>query len=315
MTNSNKKITITVLLSSYNGEKYIKEQIDSILDQDIKEFAELKILVRDDGSKDNTHEILNEYQQKGLLTWYTGQNLRPAKSFWHLLSNCEDSDYYAFCDQDDFWKKDKLSRAVKLLQEKSSDNKPLLYCSAVTVVDAVLNPTGTLGRSHVTSDEFACSLMYSIAPGCTFVFNHSAKLEMKKYDIDNNYVLIHDWLAHKIIAMKGEIIFDEYESMLYRQHGNNEIGSEKKGIKTLLKKINRFLFGESKRVRSSVSKSLLDVYGEELDKESKEYRYLNLVANYAKDKSLKKQLLKEKAFYTNTKRDILLRTLIRMKKV
>ena len=76
---------IVVLLSSYNGEKFIKEQIDSILNQDITKEMELQLLVRDDGSKDGTHEILNEYQEKGMLTWYTGENLRPAKSFWELI--------------------------------------------------------------------------------------------------------------------------------------------------------------------------------------------------------------------------------------
>ena len=306
---------VTVLLSSYNGEKYIKEQIDSILEQDIKEFAELKILVRDDGSNDKTQSILDEYQQKGLLTWYTGQNLRPARSFWHLLSNCEDSDYYAFCDQDDFWKKDKLSRAVKLLQENQSDNKPLLYCSAVTVVDAELKEFGVMDCSDSRPDPFAYSLVYSMVPGCTFVFNHSAKLEMKKYDIENNFVIIHDWLATKIVAMKGEVIYDEFQSLLYRQHGNNVIGCSKRGIGAFLQKVKKFLNGKSDSTRSEVAKSLLKVYGDELDKDSKEYYYLNIVANYKNDKKLKKAFLREKVFYTNKKNNFFLKALIRMKKV
>ena len=307
-------LKITVLLSSYNGEKFIKEQLDSILEQDVQDIAELKILVRDDGSKDGTHEILNEYKNKGLLSWYTGENLRPARSFWHLMNNCDDSDFYAFCDQDDVWKKDKLSRAIKLLREKKQDT-PLLYCSSVTIVDAELKKIGELDCQNRTSDDFAQSLIYSIAPGCTFVFNNSARAELSKYDIEKNYTLIHDWLAHKIIAMKGEIIFDNYQSMLYRQHGNNQIGSEKKGLKSFLKKVKRFLHGDSTGVRSEVAQALLSVYGNELKKSSKEYNYLYIVANYKQDRKLKKQFLKEEAFYTKTKKDKFLRTLIRMNKV
>ncbi len=310
----NIRLKITVLLSSYNGEKFIREQLDSILEQDVQNIAELEILVRDDGSKDSTHDILNEYKSKGLLTWYTGENLRPAKSFWHLVNKCNNSDFYAFCDQDDVWKKDKLSRAIKLLREKEED-VPLLYCSSVTVVDAKLNKIGELGCQNRTSDDFAQSLIYSIAPGCTFVFNNSARKELLKYDIEKNYTLIHDWLAHKIVAMKGKIIFDDYQSMLYRQHGNNQIGSEKKGIKSFIKKIKRFLHGDSTGVRSEVAQALLSVYGEELDKESKTYNYLYIVANYKRDRQIKKLFLNEEAFYTKTKNDKFLRILIRMNKV
>ena len=83
---------IVVLMSTYNGEKFIREQIDSILHQTITENMELELLVRDDGSKDQTHAILDEYQANGALTWYTGENLRPAKSFWNLLQNAPQSD-------------------------------------------------------------------------------------------------------------------------------------------------------------------------------------------------------------------------------
>ena len=78
-------LKITVLMSAYNGARYIRQQIDSVLAQDIN--AELCLLVRDDGSGDGTQRILEEYQQAGMLTWYAGENLGPEKSFWHLIHN------------------------------------------------------------------------------------------------------------------------------------------------------------------------------------------------------------------------------------
>ena len=94
---------VLILLSTYNGERYIKEQIESLLKQ---ENVKVSILVRDDGSTDGTINILNEYQKQGKLKWYTGENLKPAKSFMNLVENAPEYEYYAFCDQDDVWLKD-----------------------------------------------------------------------------------------------------------------------------------------------------------------------------------------------------------------
>ena len=91
---------ITILLSSYNGEKYIEEQLNSIFNQT---YDNISILVRDDNSKDGTVKILEKYAAQGKLKWYSGENLGCAKSFWDLLCNFGESDYYAFCDQYDVW--------------------------------------------------------------------------------------------------------------------------------------------------------------------------------------------------------------------
>ena len=305
---------IVVLMSTYNGEKFIREQIESILNQDVCKEMTLQLLVRDDGSSDATHEILNEYQAAGQLTWYTGENLRPAKSFWHLVQNTPDADYYAFADQDDVWFSDKLSRAVHALREKSEEIQPALYCSAVTVTDQQLNPTGTMCGVYPAKHDFAYSLLYSIAPGCTFVFNHAARKELMQYNINEKTVIIHDWLAYKIIAMKGRIVYDENPTMSYRQHGNNVIGSQPKGLAGLWKKAKGFLNSNS-CVRSRVAQSLMEVYGESLDRDGVEYRLLRLVGNYQNDKQLKKEFLREKLFRIGTVNDRFLYLLIRMEKI
>ena len=131
---------ICVMLSSYNGEKYIKEQIDSILAQKID--GEMILLVRDDGSTDETKQILNEYRSKyNNISWYTGDNLKAAKSFWDLVNSAPDADYYAFCDQDDVWYPDKLVRAINALEKEAI---PALYASNVVVVDQNLNSIGNM---------------------------------------------------------------------------------------------------------------------------------------------------------------------------
>ena len=117
---------VTVLMSTYNGETYLKEQIDSILAQ---EGIRVKLLVRDDGSKDSTQQILDDYSKRGLLEWYKGENLKSARSFMNLVDTVSlDADYYAFSDQDDFWEKDKLSRAIDMLNQFDDVHcKQLLY--------------------------------------------------------------------------------------------------------------------------------------------------------------------------------------------
>ncbi len=92
--------SIVVLMSTYNGEKYIREQLDSIFNQ---EGIDVKVVVRDDGSKDTTHAILDEYKKTHELVWYTGENLKSARSFMDLIYQAPESDYYAFADQDDYW--------------------------------------------------------------------------------------------------------------------------------------------------------------------------------------------------------------------
>ncbi len=123
---------LIVLLSAYNGEKYIREQLDSLLAQSL---CGVEIFVRDDGSTDRTRGILEEYREQGMLSWIAGENLGPSQSFWQLLRNCDDADYYAFCDQDDVWDPDKLEVAVQALQQLDPVN-PALYCGDVRVTDA-----------------------------------------------------------------------------------------------------------------------------------------------------------------------------------
>ena len=127
--------TVCVLMSTYNGEKYIVEQIDSILQQ---ENVNVNLLIRDDGSKDKTVEIIKQYLIDKRVSFVSGDNIGYKKSFLWLMDNSPNSDYYAFADQDDVWKKDKLFAAVTKL-ENEDIAEPKLYTSALTRVDENLN--------------------------------------------------------------------------------------------------------------------------------------------------------------------------------
>ena len=296
---------LIVLLSTYNGEKYLKAQLDSLLQQDLRPD---KILVRDDGSKDDTVAILEDYCSKySFIRYFCGPNKGPAKSFWELICNCEEADYYALCDQDDVWFKDKLFVAVERL-EKEDNQKPLLYCSRYTLTDAQLNPINTDISSLYGYSDFPHSLVYHTAPGCTFVFNHEARKQIIKYDLDQEYCLIHDAIIHKIVCMFGKMILDSDSHMYYRQHGDNEIGMDANALRVFIGRINRFLNGKIRNYRSNTAKSLLKVYGQECSKEDK--RLLEMLAGYRDSKELKKQLLKEKSFRTNTINDLFFKILV-----
>lgn len=301
---------VVILMSTYNGEKYLKEQIDSILEQTAEDIK-IDLLVRDDGSKDGTLEILENYKNDGKLNWYSGGNLGPQKSFWDLLKKSPDADYYSFADQDDVWLKDKIKRAVEAISKIKNQEQPILYCSDASVTNEKLDVVQEKMMKKVWTD-FEHSMVYSIASGNTFVFNKKAKELLIRYDMNKEYPLIHDWLAHKIIVMFGEIIFDSEPSLLYRQHGLNAIGSETNLVKDFTTRAIRYL-KTSDCERSKVAQSLLNTYGDEMSDEQR--RLMTLFASYKNDKKAKKYLIKTNIFHTNTMRDNLLRLLFVTNKI
>lgn len=296
---------LIVLMSTYNGEKYIRQQLDSLLSQTLKPD---QICIRDDGSKDDTIAILEEYAGRyPFIKYYCGQNRGPAKSFWELICNCEEADYYSLCDQDDVWFDDKLSVAVEMLQ-KEDQSQPLLYCSKFTLTDSELNPIDSNVSSLYGFSDFPHSLIYHTAPGCTFVFNHAAREKIVKYDVEKEYCLIHDAIIHKVVAMFGKMILDNKSHIYYRQHGNNEIGMNANKAKVFIERVDRFLNGKIRNYRSKTAKSLLNVYGDEIDEDKKEL--VDIVANYMNDPKLKRELLSRECFRSHTINDLFFKILV-----
>ncbi len=209
---------VQVLLSTYNGAAFLEPLLKSVLAQD---HAPLELLVRDDGSTDETVGILERYAAQGKLSLTRGANLGFARSFLTLAATAPEAEFYAFCDQDDIWEKDKISRAVESLS-RFDPAEPLLYGGRYQLVDESLQPIAT---SPIPSrgPSFANALVQCIAPGCTLVFNAAAR-RLLASSLPPEHPYSHDWWIYLVISAMGRVVYDPVSKILYRQHGGNVIG-------------------------------------------------------------------------------------------
>lgn len=235
---------VTVLMSTYNGEKYLRQQIDSILKQ---KNAEVQLYIRDDGSHDGTLSILKEYSAQGLLTWYSGENKGPQLSFMELLTAAPDSDFYAFADQDDIWLEDKLSTAVESLESKTT---PALYFCQTQMVDSSGKEIPTPAINPLLT--FPESVIYAYVSGCTMVINKKLR-EVIISSIPNDMPMLHDFWCYNVAqAIGAEIVFDKQPHILYRQHEGNVLGLHDSRIEEWRLRIKRiFSQGASQRSRNA----------------------------------------------------------------
>ena len=266
--------TVIVLLSTYNGERFLREQIDSILNQ---EGIDVNLIVRDDGSKDSTLDILEEYKKEGKLKYYTGENKRTAQSFMDLIYTAPEAEFYAFSDQDDYWLPDKLRIGVEQIK-KENCKTPLLYYGMPRIVDEKLELILPQPATCETMTTFESCLVNSKATGCTMVFNKVLCNILKSARPD--YVLMHDAWAHKAcLALEGKVIFDSDVHILYRQHGGNVVGVPK----NLMGKIKLYLgeFKKDDHMRSRCVKSLVESFGEQMPPDKRQEA--EIVAYYADD--------------------------------
>lgn len=238
------KEKVLVLMSTYNGEQYLQQQIDSIITQ---KNVDVELLVRDDGSTDKTIDILKDYQQKGLLSYYAGENLKPQLSFLHLLRHAPECKYYAFADQDDVWLEDKLSSGIEAIC--SHDSQPAIYACQTQMTNQSLEkiPTPLLHPCCT----FGESLVYAYASGCTMVFNNALRTIITSYQ--PSFIDMHDWWIISIAtAMKAHIVFDHHAHILYRQHSRNVKGLNDTKFKEWKQRIQRLLNKQQIRYHSAL---------------------------------------------------------------
>ena len=211
---------LAILMSTYNGEKYIREQIDSILEQ--KTDIPFDLIIRDDGSKDSTLQILESYREKGSLTYYTGSNLGAAKGFIQLLRDNPGYDFYAYADQDDVWNPGKLEKG---LQAVMGQDGPAIYCTNAALVDDQLNSLGrNTHREMPTYNLISVLCLACCAQGCTSVFNNALAKVIQDHNVPEVFIM-HDSLVTCLCALiDGKIIYDHEPSMQYRMHGSNVFG-------------------------------------------------------------------------------------------
>jgi glycosyltransferase involved in cell wall biosynthesis len=215
---------VAVLMGTFNGERFLAEQLDSVAAQ--THFC-WEVWASDDGSKDNTHTILEAYRSKwgsDRLSVLEGPARGLAANFLSLACKAGiQADYYAYSDQDDIWEQDKLSRAVRWL-ETMDPSVPALYCSRTILVDAAGKETG-LSVLHAKPPCFANALVQNIAGGNTMVFNNAARNLLRESGGDVR-VVTHDWWTYIVVTgCDGKVFYDPHPTIRYRQHGRNLLGS------------------------------------------------------------------------------------------
>lgn len=265
---------LAVLLSTYNGEKFVREQIDSILAQE-GDFT-LDLWVRDDGSTDSTRQILDEYAQAGKLHWYTGENLKPAKSFMDLLLRCPGYDYYAFADQDDYWYPEKVQVGLDLLKGQTG---PAISFANARLVDGALNPLGRNVYKNPPRRDFYSLVCGSNIIGCTMILN-SALARLAQEQPMPAELFMHDYYLLNLCTLyDGTVHYDPTAHMDYRQHGGNVIGAKWTKLDALKDRIRR-ITTPAKVSIATQSQSLHSLYPQAPNKEK--LAFLKKVANYRK---------------------------------
>lgn len=261
--------SVQVMMSSYNGEKYIEEQIDSILNQ---QDVAVHLLVRDDGSTDSTPDILEGYRKKGLLDYYIGDNIGWRASFMDLVAKAPQSDYYAFSDQDDHWKRNKLIIGVESLEEKPSG--PKLYMSNV-IYWKDGEEKGLSMPTEIRTDLYYTSL-FCDAFGCTMVFNKEL-MDIVKAN-PPKIIVAHDVWFYELAAALDSMYYDGNSYIQYRQHENNQLGYDKYFWEKLSRRSKTYSNVWKVHNKDVVCRELLRCYGHLISKDNKKIIYT--VANY-----------------------------------
>lgn len=224
--------TVAICMATYNGEKYLSEQIDSILNQTYSDWI---LFIRDDNSKDSTGEIIQRYslKYKEKIVWITDPSLAGGsakKNFASVLSWV--STHYNFCyfmfaDQDDVWLDSKIEKSMNLLREQEAkENIPVLVHTDLKVVDQDLTVLGNSFFAYRALDPDRSDLRHLLiqnnVTGCTMLWNKALN---ELLAIQSDTVAMHDWWIALAACCFGKILVLKEPMILYRQHGNNVLGA------------------------------------------------------------------------------------------
>lgn len=219
---------IAILMATYNGEKYICQQIDSILSQTCREW---ELYIHDDGSTDNTIAVVESYVEKypDKIHLIDGKSTGGAKyNFFYLFSQVE-APYYMTCDQDDVWLEKKIELTYdKILAIEDKADIPCLVYTELRVVDSELNTIADTMSEYQSLDCHKRTInqfiLQNSVTGCTMMVNRALRDKMLRItNIDNT--IMHDWWAALVAAQFGKTAFIDEPTILYRQHGDNSLGA------------------------------------------------------------------------------------------
>ena len=297
---------IDILLATYNGEKYLRDQIDSILNQT---YADFNLIISDDASTDDTVKILEEYKKKDsrITVYNQEENIGSTNNFEFLLTKVQ-NDYYMLSDQDDIWEKEKIEKSVKKIKETNAD----LVFSDLAVVDENLNIINESFcklkniYSKIKKDvNYEALYLNNYVTGCTILSKKEYINKILPIPKDVKY-LIHDYWIAIVVSQNGKLEFIDEPLVKYRQHGNNQVGTAQRTEKMNSIEDIRNLFLEVKIEHFNVFNQKRELFSEskqELNKKALEYyKRLKSVKNINfKDLSIFNKLYK----YENKKYFIL----------
>lgn len=289
------KEVVQVVLSSYNGEAYIRKQMDSILAQ---ENVSVVLTVRDDGSTDGTKDILSEYKERceNVQVIY-GQNLGVIHSFFSLLSAVsEEAKYIALADQDDIWLPDKLYHALKKIKQVEQ-GQPVVYCSGLALIDGEDKPLPSAIRYPLVKTEFGNALVENMCTGCTCVVNRELVELLQGHT--NSFTIMHDFWIYLVGTCFGTVVYDRESYTLYRQHGNNELGAATTLFENYRRRIKNFKKHRGQLTRQAGA--FLAEYGECMQEEKKEL--LSCFVTYKTNKKNKWKLIRQGLVFRQRKSD------------
>ena len=262
---------IAVLMSTYNGHKYLDKQLKSIAEQTV--VNNLTLYIRDDGSEDDTFCIIDKWKNKINIVLYRGQNVGPAMSFWELLMKTEiKADYYAFCDQDDIWDKDKLEKGIKKLT--GSVQLYACNCRIIDESDNVIRKKRVYNTPGMSIQRLFIS---GCTQGCSMIFTKELRNYIRTLNI--KCVPMHDIILMLYAKYLGEIYWDANPHFGYRVHSNNVVA---KSNKSVFKKIKTTIWNWKNSKNNSMAKVANEMLGNisELPKEDK--LFLGYISEYKK---------------------------------
>ncbi len=272
---------VNVLLSTYNGEKYLEEQVESIVNQT---YENIKIFIRDDGSTDHTIQRLYALQKKYKLVIVEGSNIGYGKSFMKLLEIAKEGDFWAFADQDDIWFPNKVKWAVEWM-EQEEDEIPLLFHSSYELVNEDLSRVIGVYSPPKYKINFQRALTDSVYQGFSIILNRKLREMLLQCNINN--ITSHDWLAGILVEKFGKAKFDE---RIACSHRRTEESISSMALKNRIKWFYKTMQGNSD-IRTT-AKEFDRVFGKKInDRECKMARW------FTHDTYSIKDVLKKAFFY------------------
>jgi len=268
---------VVILMATYNGERFLKEQLDSIFDQ--KGINNLTLMIRDDGSTDRTISIIKEYSSEHniIIMDDDEKHIGPAKSFWRLLNKADGYDYYLFSDQDDVWDIDKVLTAISAAKKY---DEPFLYTSNNRKINEKGNLLNECSANRAPKYDMKSVLVSSFAQGCSMLFNNQAR----SYALlqKEEYIPMHDLAILVSTLINGNVFYDLTPRFSHRIHsGNVDAINNNESMKA------KILKAKTKWKKRSFD-TPLDVYATELLNKYNEditydfERFLNVLSNYKK---------------------------------